>query len=83
MLGLALRDGVGTPKDEKRAFAYLLKSAHTGSAEARYHVAICFINGTGTPRNTQKAEIYLRQSAQQGFAPAIELMKKAGLKLPE
>lgn len=83
MLGLALRDGVGVPKDEKKAFSYLLKSTHTGNAEVRYHAAICYINGTGVSRDTQKAETHLRQAAQQGFAPAIELMKKVGLRLPK
>lgn len=83
LLGQALRDGIGVAKDEAKAFSYFLKSAKAGNAEALFNTAVCYINGIGAERDTEKAKQYLRLSAQQDFAPAIQLMKKTGLRLPE
>ena len=53
------------------AFTWLQKAASSGQPEARYQLALAYLNGTGTAVSPEKAEGQLRRAALSEHVPAM------------
>ncbi len=65
-LSLVLSDGMLAPKDEKRAFLLMQKSAKQGLAQSKNSLAIMYLKGIGVKSNYQMAVFWANSSAEQG-----------------
>ena len=63
-------NGIGTEKDEEKAFEWYRKSAEQGNAEAQFKLAVCYDEGHGTSEDAGKAFEWYKKSAEQGNAEA-------------
>lgn len=73
MLTLAHAHGLGVPPDPRRAFAWRLRTAQHGMAEAQYQVGLAYLRGTFVERNLAQAAQWFR-SAAEGDVAFAELM---------
>ena len=64
------RDGVGTPRDEQKAFEWYLRAANGGNQEARYQVAEAYIVGTVVPMDPDGGTKMILALADGGFVDA-------------
>lgn len=58
--------GLGTPKNDRLAFEWWLKSANNGNSEAQNNIAIFYERGYETKKDTDKALLWYTKSAEQG-----------------
>ncbi|RHZ78862.1 hypothetical protein Glove_155g15 [Diversispora epigaea] len=58
--------GIGTIRDEKKAFQWYLKSAKGGNNLGQYNLAFCYGNGIGTIKDEEKAFQWYLKSAEGG-----------------
>ncbi|MDL2197681.1 tetratricopeptide repeat protein [Halopseudomonas aestusnigri] len=56
---------------DRDAFSWLKKAADSGQPEARYQLALAYLNGTGTAVSPGKAEEQLRRAALAEHIPSI------------
>ena len=61
-----LMNGIGTDKNETKAFEWYLKSAENGNAIAQNNLGDCYKNGIGTDKNETKAFEWYLKSAEDG-----------------
>jgi len=73
--GLCYEYGLGTPKDESRAFDKYQVAAIEGSAEGQYRLGLCYEKGIGTTPNQNEANGCFRKAAAQGNLDAKEKLK--------
>lgn len=62
-------------EDLKSAYAYFLRAAELGNAEAAYKLALMYRHGEGTAADLQKAKYWLERAASQHFEPATEELR--------
>lgn len=66
-IGLLVREGLGEPKNEKKAYEYIKTGAEMGSPDAQYVLAHGYLMGYGDlPVNKQLAKSWMMKAAQQG-----------------
>ena len=68
---LALLQGHGVARDEKRAFALNAEAARGGHADAVLAMGWFYLNGSGVDRNIEKAKKWYRESARRGEPKAM------------
>lgn len=61
-------------KQYEDALPLLQELASQGQPEARYQLALCYLNGTGTERSTSDALQHLAAAAEEGHAKASYLL---------
>ncbi len=72
-LGSMTQQGLGTSKDEKKAFEYFQDASNKGFGKASYELAQIYRYGKsniGITKDTQKYKIYLDKAAKQGSEEA-------------
>ena len=65
-LGLAYRDGHGTPIDYESAAFYFRQAAEQGDAEAQFSLAMRYYNGEGVSKDMALAHKWFLLAAEQG-----------------
>ncbi|RHZ84535.1 hypothetical protein Glove_79g93 [Diversispora epigaea] len=65
-LGYCYRHGIGTTKDEEKAFQWYLKSAEGGDHTGQFNLGDCFEKGIGTTKDEEKAFQWYLKSAEGG-----------------
>lgn len=73
-VGEMYRYGVGTDKDEKKAFSYYEKAAALGDVDAIVKVGRAHMNGTGVPTDYQKSMSFFEAAAGQNHPEAMVLI---------
>ena len=73
--------GLGTDKDDKKAFELMEKVALQNNFVGQFHLGMYYLNGTGTLKNIEKGKSWLIKSAKQGHPYAIETLRKLGVDL--
>lgn len=71
-------------QNNENAFAYLMRAAENGHAEAQFYVGIAFLRGFGTRADKEKGELWLNHAAKKGDANAkykLGMMYENGVKL--
>lgn len=61
-----LHQGDGVSLDLKESFAWFLKAARMGDAEAANSVGVCYLQGLGTPSNPRLARRWFVKAAEEG-----------------
>lgn len=69
-LGIAYRDGHGTPIDHESAAFYFRQAAEQGYAEAQFSLAMRYYTGEGVGKNMALAHKWFSQAAEQGHKRA-------------
>lgn len=67
-LGLFYRKGIGTAKDDKKAFSLYHKAAEQGLAVAQVNLGACYLKGIGTAKDAEKAFSWFQKAAEQTSA---------------
>lgn len=62
--------------DFEKAFESYSQAAEKGLKEARFALALCYLNGTGTPQNLSEAEALLKELKDEGMAEACYYLGK-------
>ncbi|GBC09532.1 hypothetical protein RclHR1_08950010 [Rhizophagus clarus] len=75
-LGYCYDHGMGTTKNELKAFEWYLKSAENGNIMAQKNLGYCYLNGSGTVKNEIKAFEWCLKSAEGGNAEAQNYVGK-------
>src|SRR4030095_494515 len=74
ILGYFYENGIGTIKDEEKAFQWYLKSAEGGDHSGQYNLGDCYENGIGTTKDEEKAfQWYLNQLKEEIIWDRINL----------
>ena len=60
-LGILHFNGLGTPKDDAKAFLYFQLAAENGSPEGMYNLGAMYDNGFGTKRNRKFATQWFKK----------------------
>ena len=69
-------NGIGTPKDEARAFALFRDAADALDADSMYQVGIMYKDGIGTEVSVPSYQYYIRMAADRGSRDAAEIVTK-------
>lgn len=72
-VGEMYRFGVGTEKNEKKAFSYYEKAAALGDADGIVKVGRAYMNGIDVPADYQKSMYYFEKAAEEDHAEAMVL----------
>lgn len=78
-LGILAEEGLGEPKNMKKAETLYDRAARAGNCKARYRLGMLYAAGTRLPRDAEKARIYLTQAAQVGDKDASAALIVLGL----
>ena len=73
-LGILHFNGLGTPKDNAKAFLYFQLAAENGSPEGMYNLGAMYDNGFGTKRNRKFATQWFKKSCEAGYEKACEML---------
>ena len=73
-LGILHFNGLGTPKDDAKAFLYFQLAAENGSPEGMYNLGAMYDNGFGTKRNRKFATQWFKKSCEAGYEKACEML---------
>ena len=74
LAGEMYRYGVGTDKDEKKAFSYYEKAAAFGDVDGIVKVGRAYLNGIGVPVDYEKSLHFLESAASQNNPEAMVLI---------
>lgn len=74
LVGEMYRYGVGTDKDEKKAFSYYEKAAAFGDVDGIVKVGRAYLNGIGVPVDYEKSLHFLESAASQNSPEAMVLI---------
>ena len=80
-LGAMYYEGLGTTKDYKKAYEWILKAKNEGNAKASYQLGIMYYNGKGVAQSYAEAYKWYNVAAAKGVADAdynIGLLFEAG-----
>ncbi|MDE0680064.1 MAG: tetratricopeptide repeat protein [Gammaproteobacteria bacterium] len=69
-LGVAYRDGHGTPIDYEQATFYFRQAAEQGDAEAQFSLAMRYYKGEGVGKNMALAHKWFSLASEQGHERA-------------
>ncbi len=73
ILGYHYAKGLGTAKDEKRAFELFKFAADNGLPEAMCNTAISYIHGWGCEKDGELAYNYLRMAVDSDYVPSYAM----------
>lgn len=73
-VGEMYRYGVGTEKNEKKAFSYYEKAAALGDVDGIVKVGRAYMNGIGVPEDYEKSLCFFEMAAEQDYAEAMILI---------
>ncbi len=73
------RFGLGTTRDERKAFDAYLELAYANDAESQYIVAMFYQSGVTVARSEDEAIRWLSRASAQGHVAAERLLAKRGL----
>jgi len=76
MLGDRYEEGLGVPKDEKRALELYAMAAEQDDVTAIYNLGSMYGNGQGTERDMTKAKELFMKAATLGHIGAIKALKQ-------
>ena len=68
--GLMHDNGLGTARDEARAFYWYMQAAKQAQPRAQFNVADMLYHGSGTRQDRHAAMVWYEKSANNGFAEA-------------
>ncbi|WP_291086548.1 tetratricopeptide repeat protein [Hydrogenophaga sp.] len=77
-LGILAEDGLGEPKNMKKAETLYTSSAHAGNFKAQYRLGMLYSAGTLLPRDVERARIFLTLAAQGGDKDATATLVALG-----
>lgn len=77
LVGKFALEGIGCPKDERRAAEYFKKAASLGNVNGAYELGMCCKNGVGMAKNPVRAMKLIQAAADNGCAPAMLEMGNA------
>jgi TPR repeat protein len=78
-LATLAEDGLGEPRDMKKAEALYVGAAQAGNFKAQYRLGMLYSSSGGQlPRDEAKARVYLTMAAQGGDKDAIERLATLG-----
>lgn len=80
-LAILAEDGLGEPKDAKKAVDLYTAAANAGGFKAQYRLGLLYSDGTTLPQDLEKARHYLGLASANGNRDAID--KLASLGQPE
>jgi len=63
-------DGRGVEKNDREAFAWMVRAAEQGHARAQFNLGAMYETGRGVVKNKRDAVAWYRKAAEQGFAEA-------------
>lgn len=66
-LARCYEEGLGTPKDGKKAFKWYQESANQGFSLSQNRLARCYLTGVGTQKDDQKAFFWCQKASEQGL----------------
>jgi TPR repeat protein len=75
-LGILLREGLGTKKDEQKAFVLFQKGAELGDSAAQVNAAILYAWGEDVSHDKMKAYENLKNALKSGKSEASEYLDK-------
>ncbi|RHZ57536.1 hypothetical protein Glove_386g18 [Diversispora epigaea] len=73
-LGICYQQGIGTTKDEEKAFEWYMKSAEGGSNRGQFSLGNCYRDGIGITKDEEKAFRWYMKSAEGGNSSAQTLI---------
>lgn len=77
-LGILAEDGLGEPKNMKKAETLYTSAAQAGNFKAQYRLGMLYAAGTLLPRDVEKARIFLTLAAQGGDKDATATLATLG-----
>ena len=80
-LGILAEDGLGEPRDMKKAEALYIAAANAGGFKAQYRLGMLYSSGGAIPRDVDRARHYLSLAAEGGDREAAARL--ASLDKPE
>jgi TPR repeat protein len=81
-LAILAEDGLGEPRNMRKAEALYTSAAQTGNFKAQYRLGMLYSAGVQLPRDVEKARVYLTLAAQGGDKDALSTLATLG-KPPE
>jgi TPR repeat protein len=72
--------GWGITKDDSEAMNWLRKAADRGAPDAQFNLGGMYVMGRGVAKNDAEAVAWFRKAAEQGFAPALEALRRLGVR---
>lgn len=73
-VGLAVSNGLGTPKDPAAAIDWFQKAADLGDPLALFYLADCYLHGVGVAQNQHKAVQLLKQASEKQEPKAMNAL---------
>ncbi|GET03286.1 kinase-like domain-containing protein [Rhizophagus clarus] len=70
-LAYCYRYGIGTEKNEFKAFELYKKATDRGHVDSIYNLGECYYNGTGVEKNESKAFELYKDAAEKGYIKSI------------
>lgn len=70
-LGVLAEDGLGEPRDMKKAETLYVGAAQAGNFKAQYRLGMLYSSGGLLPKDAAKARVYLNLAAERGDKDAI------------
>ena len=77
-LGILAEDGLGEPRNMKKAETLYTSAAQAGNFKAQYRLGMLYSAGTLLPRDVEKARIFLALAAQGGDKEATATLATLG-----
>lgn len=74
VMGRYYQEGWGVQKDSVEAVKWFARAAKKGYAEAKYFLAMCYLNGDGVEKDLEKGEDILEEAVQEGNKKAEKLL---------
>jgi hypothetical protein len=75
-VGMGYRQGIGNPRDDKKAAQWLKKSADNGYGQAKTALAEMYAKGEGVKKNLSISKRLYFEAAQRGDSKALGMIKK-------
>ncbi|WP_119157633.1 tetratricopeptide repeat protein [Caldimonas tepidiphila] len=77
-LGVLAEDGLGEPRDLRKAETLYTSAARAGNFKSQYRLGLLYSAGELLPRDLDKARVFLGMAAQAGDRDAIERLATLG-----
>ncbi len=77
-LGMLAEDGLGEPRDLKKAEMLYAGAARAGNFKAQYRLGLLYSSGEVWPRDLDRARVYLNMAAAGGDRDAAALLASLG-----
>lgn len=77
-LAILAEDGLGEPRNMRKAEALYTSAAQAGNFKAQYRLGMLYSAGVQLPRDVEKARVYLTLAAQGGDKDALSTLATLG-----